>query len=92
MNTFFAESNNIYHVDITFLANKTYWTAGLSPSKPENFAWCSASMEDVDLSGINWMKDQPQFKENSCLRVFFPFIDRKIGKITPPPPSTQTHK
>jgi hypothetical protein len=70
----------MFHVDITFLANKTFWTAGLSSSKPETFSWCSASTEDLDLTGINWMKDQPQYKANSCLRVFFPFIDRIVGK------------
>jgi hypothetical protein len=45
-------------------------------------------MEEVDLSGVNWMTGQPQYKADSCLAVFFPFINRTVGKITPPPPST----
>jgi hypothetical protein len=73
--------------DITFLANKTFWTAGFSSAKPENFSWCSTSTEDVDFSKINWMKGQPQYKANGCLGVFFPFINRTIGKQIAPPPS-----
>jgi hypothetical protein len=77
------------NVDITFLANITFWTAGFSSSKSKNYSWCSTSTEDADLAGINWTKGQPQYKANGCLGVFFPFINRTIGKIIPPPPSTQ---
>jgi hypothetical protein len=42
----------------------------------------------VDLSRINWKKGQPQYKANGCLGVFFPFINRTIGKQIAPPPST----
>jgi hypothetical protein len=44
-------------------------------------------MEEVDLSGMTWMKGQPQYKANGCLGVFFPFIDRTVGKLIPQPPS-----
>jgi hypothetical protein len=46
-------------------------------------------MENADLSGTNWKNGQPQYKANGCLRVFFPLIARKIGNITPPPPSIE---
>lgn len=66
--------------DITFLANRTYWSGAYSMETPEKFRWCSSKNLEANLSNLKWKNEQPKFVPEGCLSVHFPFIPRIIIK------------
>jgi len=90
--TFFFCKLRIF-LEITFLANKTYWTGAYSPIKPDKFLWCSSKVNEANFSVLKWQSGQPKYILDGCLRVFFPLIPKiKSSTASTPAPAPGIRK